>query len=217
MNRVKICGLRREQDIVFANEIQPDFIGFVFAPSKRKVTAETARQLRALLRKDIPAVGVFVNAPEKDILELAKAQTIQLIQLHGQEDFAYIKRIKEQCALPIIKAVSVKKQEDIYAYQDSEADYLLFDQGNGGSGRVFDWSLLTGHLKKPFFLAGGISAENVQEAIRQYHPFAVDASSSVETDGVKDFEKMKQLTQLVHGTDESIEKSGCCTSMRRKQ
>lgn len=197
--RIKICGLRRKEDILFANEIRPDLIGFVFADSRRKVTAETALQLRNWLKPEIPAVGVFVNAKEKEILELAQAEIIQMIQLHGQEDLEYIKGIKQQCSLPVIKAVSVKGQEDIAFFQDSEADYLLFDQGSGGSGRVFDWSLLSGNLKKPFFLAGGISEENVQEAIRKYHPFAVDASSSVETDGIKDFEKMKRLTELVHG------------------
>lgn len=199
MNRIKLCGLRRREDIFFANAIQPDFVGFVFAPSKRRVTAETAYELRTLLKSEIPAVGVFVNAPEKEILELAEAGIIQMIQLHGQEDMEYIKRMKQQCSLPVIKAVSVKAREDIVSFQDSEADYLLFDQGNGGSGRAFDWSLLTEDLKKPFFLAGGISAENVREALKKYHPFAVDASSSVESEGVKDFEKMKRLTELVHG------------------
>lgn len=207
MNRIKICGLRREEDILFANEIKPDFVGFVFAPSKRMVTLEKAKVLRKLLNPDIPAVGVFVNAAEEEILNIAGQQIIQMIQLHGREDGAFIERIKSKTPLPVIKAVSVKTREDILNCRNLAADYLLLDQGAGGSGKAFDWSLISKEaggddfsqiIEKPFFLAGGISENNVQEAIKRFHPYAVDASSSVETDGIKDFHKMKRLTELVH-------------------
>ncbi len=210
MNRIKICGLRREEDILFANEIRPDFVGFVFAPSKRRVTLEKAKALRKLLDPDIPAVGVFVNASEEEILDIAAQQIIQMIQLHGQEDPAFIEQIKEKTSLPIINAVSVKTMEDILNCRSLAADYLLLDQGAGGSGKTFDWSRISKEageddfsqiISKPFFLAGGISESNVQEAIERFHPYAVDASSSVETDGKKDFYKMKQLTALVHGIE----------------
>lgn len=211
MSRIKICGLRREEDIHFANEIQPDFVGFVFAPSKRRVTVEKAQQLRQLLKPEIPAVGVFVNAPEEEILKPVRKQVIQMIQLHGQESTDFVQQIREKTSLPVIQAVSVKSREDILRCRDLNADYLLLDQGTGGTGKVFDWTLLTGDageadndrlenlIGKPLFLAGGISRQNVEEAIARFHPFAVDVSSSVETDGVKDFEKMKILTELVHG------------------
>lgn len=199
MNRIKICGLRREEDIRFVNEIHPDFVGFVFAPSRRRVTPEEAGHLRKILRPDIPAAGVFVNASEEEILETAEKRIIQMIQLHGQESKDFIRRIRNKTSLPIIKAVTVNTKEDILNYRDLEADYLLFDQGSGGTGKTFDWSLIEENgIKKPFFLAGGISEANVEDAISRFHPYAVDASSSVETDGVKDYVKMKRLTELVH-------------------
>lgn len=209
VGRIKICGLRRDEDIYFANEIQPDFVGFVFAPSKRRITVEKAQRLRQLLKPEIPAVGVFVNASEEEILEPVRKQVIQMIQLHGQETPDFVRKIREKTALPVIQAVSVKNRQDILRCRDFKVDYLLLDQGAGGTGETFDWALLAGEtgsdepekiIGKPFFLAGGISAQNVEEAITRFHPFAVDVSSSVETDGVKDYEKMKTLTELVHGT-----------------
>ncbi|MGN0293857.1 MAG: phosphoribosylanthranilate isomerase [Lachnospiraceae bacterium] len=206
--KIKICGLCREEDIHFANEIQPDYVGFVFAPSRRRVTVEKAQQLRLLLKPEIPAVGVFVNASEEEILEPVRRQVIQMIQLHGQESPDFVRKIREKTSLPVIQAVSVKSREDILRCRERNADYLLFDQGAGGTGKMFDWALLAGEkgsdepekiIGKPFFLAGGISAQNVEEALVRFHPYAVDVSSSVETDGVKDFEKMKILTELVHG------------------
>lgn len=199
MNRIKICGLRREEDIRFANEIRPDFVGFVFAPSRRRVTLEEAGYLREILRPDIPAAGVFVNASEEEILEAAEKKIIQLIQLHGQESEDFIRQIRKKTDLPIIKAVTVKTKEDILNCRNLEVDYLLFDQGAGGTGKTFDWSLFEKNsMEKPFFLAGGISELNVENAISRFHPYAVDVSSSVETDGRKDYKKMKRLTELVH-------------------
>ena len=202
MTKIKICGLKREEDVFFANEVRPDYIGFVFAPSKRQISPEKAQQFRSLLQADIPAVGVFVNAPEEEILSLAKKGTIQMIQLHGGESRAYIRTIKEKSGLPVIKAVSIQTLEDLFSWQDCAADALLFDQGSGGSGKRFDWNLLkqTAGQKyegKPFFLAGGIAPENAEEAIRTCHPYALDVSSGVETGGVKDFLKMQSLVRLV--------------------
>lgn len=202
MTKIKICGLKREEDIAFANEVRPDYIGFVFAPSKRQISPEKARQFRSLLQADIPAVGVFVNAPEEEILSLAEKGTIQMIQLHGGESREYIRSIKERSGLPVIKAVSIQTLEDLFSWQDCAADALLFDQGSGGSGRRFDWNLLKQtsgqrYEGKPFFLAGGIALENAEEAIRTCHPYALDVSSGVENGGVKDFLKMQSLVRLV--------------------
>lgn len=202
MTKIKICGLKREEDIAFANEVRPDYIGFVFAPSKRQISPEKARQFRSLLQADIPAVGVFVNALGEEILSLAEKGTIQMIQLHGGESREYIRSIKERSGLPVIKAVSIQTLEDLFSWQDCAADALLFDQGSGGSGKRFDWNLLKQTVGqkyegKPFFLAGGIAPENAEEAIRTCHPYALDVSSGVETGGVKDFLKMQSLVRLV--------------------
>lgn len=206
MTKIKICGLKREQDVFFANEVKPDYIGFVFAPSKRQISPEKAQQFRIRLRADIPAVGVFVNAPEDEILFLAKKGTIQMIQLHGGESRAYIRNIKEKSGLPVIKAVSIQTPEDLFSWQDCAADALLFDQGSGGSGKRFDWNLLRQtpgkiYEGKPFFLAGGIAPENAVEAIRTCHPYALDVSSGVETEGIKDFLKMQSLVRLIRDAD----------------
>jgi phosphoribosylanthranilate isomerase len=197
MTRVKICGLRRECDIAYANRLLPDYIGFIFAKkSRRYLTPETAAQLKARLDGRIKAVGVFVDAPAAEIAALAQAGTIDLVQLHGHEDAAYIRALRESVSLPLIQAFRVDTPDDLRRAEASAADYILLDNGAGGTGERFDWSLLQ-EMRRPFFLAGGLDADNAAEAIAQTHPFAVDVSSGVETDGVKDFEKMKAFVQAV--------------------
>lgn len=178
---VKICGIRRELDITYVNELKPDFIGFVFALNKtRTITIDEALKLRSLLNKDIKAVGVFRNNDINLIKEIVKLNIIDYIQLHGDEDDEYIKEIKEFCNLPIIKA-----------YRDSiYADYRLYDNLDPGKGNGFDWNLIK--TNKPFFLAGGINIDNIDEAKKLY-PYCLDVSSSVETDGFKDYEKMRDF------------------------
>lgn len=196
MTKIKICGLRREQDIRYANELMPDYIGFVFLKGKRRyVTFKEAAHLRSLLDPVIPAVGVFVNEPAENVIRLLQAGTIQIAQLHGQEDEAYIEELRRAGDHCIIRAFAVRSSEDIHRAFAFPADYPLLDNGKG-TGETFDWSLFQ-EQEKPFFLAGGLSPENVKEAIECFHPYAVDVSSGVETDGYKDYEKMKAFMDAV--------------------
>ena len=196
MTKIKICGLRREQDIRYANELMPDYIGFVFLKGKmRYVTFEEAARLRSLLDPAIPAVGVFVNEPVENVIRLLQAGTIQIAQLHGQEDEAYIEELRRAGDHCIIRAFAVRSSEDVHRAFAFPADYPLLDNGKG-TGETFDWSLFQ-EQEKPFFLAGGLSPENVKEAIECFHPYAVDVSSGVETDGFKDYEKMKAIMDAV--------------------
>ena len=196
MTKIKICGLRREQDIRYVNELMPDYIGFVFLKGKmRYVTFEEAARLRSLLDPAIPAVGVFVNEPAENVIRLLQSETIQIAQLHGQEDEAYAEELRRAGDHCIIRAFAVRSSEDIHRALAFPADYPLLDNGKG-TGETFDWSLFQ-EQEKPFFLAGGLSPENVKEAIECFHPYAVDVSSGVETDGFKDYEKMKAFMDAV--------------------
>ncbi|MGN0405446.1 MAG: phosphoribosylanthranilate isomerase [Bariatricus sp.] len=201
MVKVKVCGLRREEDIAMANAFRPDFVGFVFADSRRKVDEETAKMLRMKLREDISAVGVFVNEKRENIYSLCKQGIIQMVQLHGDEDEAYIKELKNYLPeIPVIKAVRVRSKEQILEAEKSGCDYLLLDtyvkEMYGGSGKAFDKSIIP-ELEKPYFLAGGLNASNVMDNIRACHPYAVDVSSAVETDGWKDAGKIKDFLERI--------------------
>lgn len=202
MTKIKICGLRREEDVSYVNECLPDYVGFVFAQGKRTVTKETAAKLRQLLAPSIAAVGVFVNEEIEVITGLVQEGIIDAVQLHGDEDASYIRRLRETISSPVIKAVRVATAEDVRDCEEIPADYLLFDTRTrgayGGSGRTFDWELIKG-VKRPYFLAGGIGEENVCEAIRNLVPYAVDASSGVETDGYKDRTKIINMVEKVRG------------------
>ena len=194
--KIKICGLKRPEDIIYVNEAKPDYAGFIIEvpKSSRNVTEDQVRELTAKLDTDIISVGVFVNAVPERVEKLLLEGTIHIAQLHGQEDEAYIKRIRKNTGHQVIKAFSVKTAQDIENALNSPADYILFDQGSGGTGRTFDWSLIP-DIKRPFFLAGGLGADNLETAIRTIHPYAVDLSSSVETDGVKDRDKILEAVQ----------------------
>ncbi|MCL2884899.1 MAG: phosphoribosylanthranilate isomerase, partial [Oscillospiraceae bacterium] len=164
MTKIKICGLSRPADIDCVNELCPDYIGFVFAGSSRRhVTSEQAQALRARLCAGITPVGVFVNEPMENILALINSKTIDAVQLHGDEDKDYIVKLKSLTDVPIIKAVPVRRAGDVQHWQTSAADYLLLDAPGGGTGQGFDWDAV-GSTNKPFFLAGGLSPQNVTSA-----------------------------------------------------
>lgn len=198
-NKIKICGLKRPEDITYVNEAKPDYCGFIieFPKSSRNVTGALVRELTAKLNPDIIPVGVFVNAAPERVEELLLDGTIHIAQLHGQEDEAYIRRIQKNTGHQVIKAFSVKTAQDIENAMKSPADYILLDQGSGGTGQTFDWSLIP-EIDRPFFLAGGLGVENLETAVRTINPYAVDLSSSVETDGMKDRDKILKAVQLVH-------------------
>lgn len=199
--KIKICGLRSEADIGYINETKPDYCGFILnvPGSRRNISPEKAGQLIKYLDSSVVAVGVFVDEVPEKVIEIARKTGIGMIQLHGQESEEQIRIIQEQTGLPVIKAFSVKSPEDIKRAEKSPADYILFDCGSGGTGQTFEWSYLEGQNRN-YFLAGGIGADNMEEAVRRFAPYAIDLSSSVETDGVKDGKKIadavKQLRSL---------------------
>lgn len=203
--RLKICGIRREEDIRYANKVKPEYIGFIFDSTKRRyIEPDEAHRLKKSLDPDIQAVGVFVNADITDMVEIAEAGTIDLIQLHGQEtedDICSLRSALDASGLnriQIIKAFRIRSEADLKTAEHSPADLILLDNG-AGTGEPFDWTILNDFhgFRRPFILAGGLGPENAADAIRKFHPFAVDASSSLETDGVKDLEKMQALRKAV--------------------
>ncbi len=200
MTRIKMCGLKRPEDILQANMLMPEYIGFVFfRNSRRYVTKATASGLKALLDKRIKAVGVFVDEEIGSIADLAGDGIIDMIQLHGNEDNGYIAELRKYIGKPVINAFRIKNQEDIRYAIDSEADYILLDSG-AGTGKVFDWNLLK-EIKRPYFLAGGLDPFNVSDAIDMLRPFAVDVSSGIEKNGKKDPELMKRFVSSVRKDD----------------
>lgn len=197
MTGIKLCGLTRLCDMEAANELKPEYIGFVFAAkSRRYVTPEQAAGLRQALDPAILAVGVFVNEDPERVAELLNEGIIDLAQLHGNETETYIKRLRQLTKKPFIQAFSVDSAQAVMQAQESTADYILLDSGRGGTGTVFDWEFLK-QIKRPYFLAGGLDIGNVAEAVERFHPYAVDVSSGIETDGVKDREKMRQFVTIV--------------------
>ena len=199
-------------DIEYANRVKPDFVGFIFANTRRKISAAQAKQFREALDAEIPAVGVFVNEDISVITSLVQNGCIDMIQLHGEEDADYIRRLREICDVPVIKAVKVQMVEQIRQAAALPVDYLLLDTYRkgvlGGTGEAFDWELLReakaaagdtaeGELfGKPYFLAGGLHAGNLREAAA-LGSYGLDVSSGIETDGSKDFTKMVEVMELV--------------------
>ena len=192
--KIKICGLFREEDIDYVNEAKPDFIGFVFAKSHRQVSIETAKKLKNKLSKEILSVGVFVNEDINNIVEICSANIIDFVQLHGDEDDKYISELRKVCNKKIIKAVKVKTGEDIIRWRNCQADWLMFDAGMG-EGKTFDWRVLKDFIR-PYFLAGGISKNNLEQAMK-LNPYCIDVSSGVETNKVKDREKILNIVRRV--------------------
>ena len=254
MPKIKICGLKRDVDIEYANETMPDYAGFIFAHgSKRQIDFKTALRFRAALNKDIAAVGVFVNESIENIIGLLRDGAIDLIQLHGDEGEDYMRRLRDRTGAAIIKALRIKANDlallsrgDFWRAPHSENhpdpallsrlrvcreqpsenhppfprfqrgkgapprrgnDFVLFDSAQGGSGQTFDWEIVKEWQKhnpqKPFFLAGGINAQNVQKAVKELNPFCIDISSGVETDGFKDLDKMREIITLVRQNREA--------------
>ena len=200
MTRVKMCGLRRAEDIEAANRLMPEYIGFVFAPASRRfISLEEAAALRQALSPGIRAVGVFVDEDAETVARLLAEGVIDIAQLHGNEDGAYIARLKARTGKPVIRAFRVKNAEDLRAAEASPADMILLDAG-AGDGKTFDWSMLSS-VSRPYFLAGGLTPENTAEAVKRYHPFAVDVSSGIETDGFKDCNKMRAFMRAVREGD----------------
>ena len=195
MSLIKICGLMRREDVEAVNMFKPDYAGFVLAPSGRRIDFKTALSFRELLSGDIKSVGVFVNEDRDVVAEYIKEGIIDIIQLHGNEPEEEVLWYKENFGCPVIKAVSVKSPLDIMGCRNSLCDYLLLDNGSGGTGKAFDWSHIGG-LKRPYFLAGGLNENNIHEALK-LKPFGVDISGGVETDGRKDPEKIRQIIKMI--------------------
>ena len=193
MKKIKICGLKRREDIEYVNKYQPDYIGFVFAGKKRKLTYNQAVDFKKYLASSIQVVGVFVNEDISFVKKLVREHVIDLVQLHGQEDQKYIQALKEKVDVPIIKAIQIKNEDSFNEHYD--VDYYLYDHGTGGTGESFDWSMLK-EIDKPVFLAGGINLLNIDDALKK-NVYALDVSSGVETDGFKDEEKIKKIVRRV--------------------
>ena len=206
--KVKMCGISKVETIPAIVDAKPDYMGLVFAPSKRQVTVEQAKTLVEELHKQyavrynsetIKTVGVFVNETVENLLKIAEEVKLDVIQLHGDEDESFIQILKEQSNVEVWKAVQVRSAADAEKWIDSSADMLLFDayhkDERGGTGEVFDWSSLD-EFERPFMLAGGIDSTNVARAIRTVRPYGIDISSGIEIEGVKDDEKMKAFTNI---------------------
>lgn len=189
MAKLKICGLRRVEDIDYVNELKPDYIGFILSGGfKRSIDFETAQMLKGRLSKDIKAVGVFVNEDKEYIDKFIKNNIIDTVQLHGNEEPEFCKGFD----VPVIKYFNPKTFNRINEY---DTDYFLFDSGTG-TGREFDWSTLP-ECEKPFFLAGGINKDNLKRALDEVKPFGIDLSSAVETNGFKDYNKIKEIAEIM--------------------
>ena len=196
MTKIKMCGLSRTEDIEAANSIKPDYIGFVFAEiSKRRVSALEASKLKSKLDPEIKAVGVFLDDKLDFVASMLNLGIVDVVQLHGSENEEYIEKVREITNKPIIKAFIIRSKEDVERAEKSTADYILLDGGKG-EGKVFDWSLLK-DIKRPYFLAGGLNPGNASDAVKALKSYAVDVSTGIETDGVKDREKMTAFANAV--------------------
>lgn len=219
MAKIKICGLSRKEDVSYVNTAKPDYCGFIinFPKSRRNVTPGEVRELAGELNQDICPVGVFVNQPMEGILSLTVDGTLGAVQLHGSETQEYVRELKQRLSeiqeqrlekitekqikhckerrIPVIQAFQIAEMEDVRRAAASEADFILLDRGTG-SGQTFDWNLVQ-EVGRPFFLAGGLGPENLAEAIVRLKPYAVDMSSKVETDGIKDGKKIEEAVRIV--------------------
>lgn len=196
MTKIKICGMRRPEDIEYANELLPEYAGFILAEGRRRtVSVLQMEHLSANLDARVQRVGVFVDQPVDWIGGLARDDLIDVIQLHGQETNEDIRKLKKVTDKVIVKAFRVRSQRDCEEAERSEADLVLLDAG-AGDGKSFDWDLVRG-IRRRFFLAGGLTPENAADAVAGLKPWGVDVSSGVESGGVKDFAKMKDFIDAV--------------------
>ena len=198
MTQIKICGLFRDCDIDYVNEAGSDYAGFIisFPRSHRSIDPSEAARLRKKLNPEIKAVGVFVDQPRQYVQKAAQEIGLDVIQLHGHEDDDYIEEIRSQTGLVIWKAFRIREPQDLATAATSKADMVLLDNGYG-TGKQFDWSLLKG-FRRPFILAGGLREDNIPEAIRLFDPQVLDVSSGVETDKLKDREKILAAVRAAH-------------------
>ena len=196
--KIKICGLKRIEDVISVNVAEPDYCGFIFnvSGSRRSIGAEQLNILVDMLNPEIVPIGVFVNEKTDVILRIVRESGIRMVQLHGQENGVIIHTIQSKAQVPVIKAVSVRSKEDVRSAVLSPADYLLFDCGEGGTGQTFDWNLLE-DIPRSYFMAGGIGTHNMEEVLRRFSPFALDVNSSVETDGQKDGKKILAAVRML--------------------
>ena len=193
---LKICGLSRLEDIIAVNRHGADYAGFVFfQKSKRYVDPYKANELIGLLRTDIKPVGVFMDEPIDNVVRIARISGVEMIQLHGHESEEYVEYIKRTLDRPVIKAYKASEEGALEKALNSSADHVMIDSG-AGSGKKFDWNILK-DFKREYFLAGGLDPESVGEAIGLLEPFAVDVSSGVETDGIKDEKKIADFIKAV--------------------
>ncbi len=194
--KVKICGLSRPADIEAVNQYLPDYAGFIinFPKSHRNCTPEQVQALHAQLSDSIPAVGVTVNQPLETVAALLGQGVIDIAQLHGQEDEAYICELKRRTKKPVWKAFRIRSADDLDAARASSADMILLDNGYG-TGETFDWTLVR-DIGRPFILAGGLCESNISDAAKM-QPDAMDISSGVETNRVKDPEKIRTLIERI--------------------
>ncbi|MCR4655505.1 MAG: phosphoribosylanthranilate isomerase [Lachnospiraceae bacterium] len=196
MTKIKLCGIRRIEDIEAVNSLKPDYIGFVFAKaSKRYVTGTEAKRLKEALVPGIQAAGVFVDENINNVADLLEKGIIDIAQLHGNEDEKYIDELRRLSGKPLIRAFRVKKRDDLKKAMECSADHILLDAG-AGDGETFEWGWLK-EFERPFILAGGLDADNVGRAISLLHPYGVDVSSGIETDGFKDEGKMRAFVEAV--------------------
>lgn len=207
--KIKLCGMMRKEDIEAVNEIMPDYVGFIFADTRRKISYDKALAFKNMLNESIKAVGVFVDEEVSGVAKLVNDDIIDIVQLHGNEDNAYIAKLKSLCNKKsrIIKAARVRRAEDIIMVHDINADYLLLDAYSkslpGGTGESFNWDMINSaydsipeNERKPYFLAGGINIGNIDEAV-SINPYGVDISSGIETDGIKDKTKMTEIVRRI--------------------
>ena len=202
MTKIKLCGLSRPCDIRAANELLPDYIGFVFAPkSQRYVSPEKAAELKQMLDPGIRAAGVFVDEKPQVIESLVSRGVIDAVQLHGREDEDYIQDLRKRLgSTRIIQAFSIRSEQDAKRVEASSADMILTDSPGGGTGEVFDWGLLR-KVGRPYFLAGGLNPDNAGDAVNALAPYGVDVSSGIETGGYKDRKKMEKFVLAVRRAD----------------
>lgn len=200
---VKFCGMRRRQDMEYASECRPDYVGFILSDGfRRSVDMGTFYELVTFLSGDIKKVGVFVNEPLESILQQGYNDSLDVIQLHGDENDEYIRRLRDRFSGEIWKAVRAKCPIDILREQEKDCDRLVIDSFSeecaGGTGKRIDTGNVRGaEITKPFFIAGGIDGGNIAEIIGETHPFGVDISSGIETGGVKDIRKMKEIRKIL--------------------
>ncbi len=194
---IKFCGIRRPEDIEAVNETRPDLAGFIIVKDRRRyISPEKVCELRQKLNHSIKVVGVFIDEDIEVVAKLLHDGIIDIAQLHGNESEDYIRELKSRTGAQVIKAVGIRSSEDVERAERSPADLVIVDSPGGGTGNTFDWELLK-KIKRPYILAGGINAENIEEAVEMLHPYGVDVSSGIETDGYKDKEKMKAFMALV--------------------